>query len=199
MIYALPGMGADQRMYPAPWIRLAGFKAVDWTGVEATRTLPELAAAVVAKYGIRDDDALIGSSLGGMVAGEITKLRRIPRLFLVGSAVHPEEVNPWLAALHPLADLAPMDWLRVSAGKVPGELAAMFSDSDPVFVRAMLAAIFKWQGLGLTQTQVYRLHGRRDLVIPPPAKADLLLDGGHLVAMTHAKECTAFVALQLGL
>lgn len=30
-------------------------------------------------------------------------------------------------------------------------------------------------------------------VIPPPADVDLLLDAGHLIAMTHAAECAAFL------
>ena len=38
---------------------------------------------------IKDGDYLIGASLGGMVACEITKFRKIPRLYLIGSAVCP--------------------------------------------------------------------------------------------------------------
>ena len=35
-------------------------------------------------------------------------------------------------------------------------------------------------------------------VIPPPAHVDLLLNGGHLISMTHARECVDFVAGKLG-
>ncbi len=184
-------------MYPAPWTSLEGFKAADWTGLFKARTLSELVSAIVEKQNIRDGDTLIGSSLGGMVACEITRLRHIPKLFLVGSAIRRDEINPWLAALHPLADLAPMEWLRISAGKAPGELAAMFADTDAEFVRAMCKAVFQWEGLGVTQAKVLRLHGRQDHVIRPPVNADLLLEGGHLIAMTHAPECVAFVKRQL--
>lgn len=69
----------------------------------------------------------------------------------------------------------------------------MFAESAPEFVRAMCAAIFQWGGLGGTNAQVFRLQGRHDLVVPPPHRVDLLLEGGHLVAMTHAEECAAFV------
>jgi hypothetical protein len=57
----------------------------------------------------------------------------------------------------------------------------------------MCSAIFQWNGLGVTSTKVFRIHGKHDLVIPPPKQADLLLDGGHLVSMTHAEECVAFI------
>jgi len=197
MIHALPGMGADHRMYPEPWGRLPGFKAHDWVMSPDIRSVRQLAEVMVEACGIADGDVLVGVSLGGIVAGEITKLRKISQLFLVSSAVEPGEVNPWLAKLPGFMDQLPVEWLRRSAEKIPGELAAMFAQAEPAFVRNMCRAIFEWDGLGKTETQVFRVHGRSDLVISPPAGADLLLGGGHLIAMTHPGECAAFVAKQL--
>jgi pimeloyl-ACP methyl ester carboxylesterase len=197
MIHALPGTGADHRMFPEPWGSLPGFKAQDWITSPDIRTVRQLAEAMVEARGIADGDVLVGASLGGMVAAEITKFRKISRLFLVGSAVNKEEVNPWLAKLHPLADKVPMAWLKRSAGKLPGDAAAMLADADPDFVRRMILAIFQWEGLGKTQTQVFRIHGRKDKVISVPKDCDLLLGGGHLIAMTHAVECARFVERQL--
>ena len=143
--------------------------------------------------GIQDGDTLVGSSLGGMVACEITKLRKIPSLYLIGSAIRKEEVSGLLAALHPLARVAPIDWVRLSAGKIPAEFAQMFAGIEASFVRAMCAAAFKWEGLGVSKTRVFRLHGRFDLVIPPPPKADLLVNGGHLISISHAEQCVGFI------
>jgi hypothetical protein len=142
---------------------------------------------------INDGDVMIGASLGGMVACEITKIRKISRLYLIGSAVRKEEISRLLAVLHPLVQVAPVDWLRISAGKIPMELAQMFTSTETPFVRAMCAAIFKWEGLVPNTTKVFRLHGRHDFVIPPPKTVDLLIDGGHLISMTHAEECTEFI------
>jgi len=197
MIHALPGTGADHRMFPAPWGDLPGFRAHDWMTAPEIRSVRQLAVAMVEACAIADGDVLVGCSLGGMVAGEITKLRKIPQLFLVGSAVRKEEINPWLVKLHPLADKMPMKWLKRSAGKLPGEAAAMMAVADPEFVRRMIMAIFQWEGLGKTQAQVFRIHGRKDKVISVPQNCDLLLGGGHLIAMTHARECVAFVARHL--
>jgi len=144
-------------------------------------------------YNISDGDVLIGASLGGMVACEITKIRDISRLYLIGSAVRKEEISTLLSALHPLAQIAPLDWLRILAGKLPTELAQMFTSAEPAFVRAMCVAIFNWEGLGPSTTKVIRLHGRHDFVIPPPQTVDLLIDGGHLISMSHAAECAAFI------
>jgi pimeloyl-ACP methyl ester carboxylesterase len=193
MLHALPGMGADRRMYSAPWAAIPEFVAHDWICHSGEATIAQVAEAMCASCGIRDGDTLVGSSLGGMVACEITKIRSIPRLYLVGSATRREEINTLLSVLHPLARIAPLDWLQFSAGKIPTELAQMFSSTDASFVRAMCDAVFKWQGLGTTKTKVFRIHGKHDLVIPAPAQVDLLLDGGHLISLTHAQMCAEFI------
>jgi hypothetical protein len=193
MIHALPGMGADHRMYPAPWPSIPDFVPHDWVQYSGEQTLSEIASSMCDSCQINDGDDLIGASLGGMVACEITRIRKISRVFLIGSAVRKEEISTLLAALHPLAQIAPIDLLRVSAGKIPTELAQMFTSIEPPFVRAMCAAIFKWEGLGPSSTKVLRLHGRHDFVIPPPKAVDLLIDGGHLISMTNAAECTKFI------
>ena len=193
MIHALPGMGADRRMFPLPWNCLPHFAAHDWVRPTGEKTLQDIAASMCVAKGIRDGDVLVGASLGGMVACEITKIRNIRALYLVGSAIRKEEVNGLLAALHPLAQVAPLDWLQVSAGQMPTQLADMFSKADAGFVRTMCSAIFDWEGLGSTPVNVFRIHGKHDLIIPPPANADLLLDGGHLIAMSHAGPCVDFI------
>ena len=197
MIHALPGMGADRRMYPAPWSDLPGFVAHDWVRHSGEKSLAEVARAMCTARNIRDGDVLVGSSLGGMVACEITKLRSIPALYLIGSATSKEDIGGLLAALHPLARVAPLDLVRLAAGKIPIELVQMFTAVEGSFVRAMCAAIFEWDGLGASPTRVYRIHGKHDLVIPPRGRVDLLLDGGHLLALTHAPQCVDFIRARL--
>jgi hypothetical protein len=185
-------------MYPAPWSDLPGFVAHDWIRHSGEKSLAEVAQSMCGTLGIRDGDVLVGASLGGMIGCEITKIRKIPVLYLVGSATRREEVNGLLAALHPLARVAPIDWLRFSAGRIPTEFAQMFTGIEASFVRAMCSAIFEWDGLGISNTKVVRIHGKHDLVIPPPDRVDLLLDGGHLISMSHAQQCAEFIRADLG-
>jgi pimeloyl-ACP methyl ester carboxylesterase len=199
MIHAIPGMGADHRMFPSPWDTLPDFIAHDWPPHQDERTLSDVAARLCREYTIRDGDVVVGTSLGGMVACEIAKIRRLEGLYLVGSATRREEVNRWLAAIRPLANLAPIEWIRMTAGRMPSDLARMFSEAEPSFVRRMCQAIFDWEGCDANSVQCVRIHGRHDLVIPPPPQVDLLLDGGHLVAMTHAQACVDYVRSTSGL
>jgi pimeloyl-ACP methyl ester carboxylesterase len=197
MIHALPGLGANHRMYPAPWDALPDFRAHDWVRHQGEETLPEVADTLCRTCRVNHGDILIGSSLGGMVACELTKRRRIPILFLIGSALRKEEVSSILTTLHPLAPFAPWDWLKMSAGTIPHELAQMFKEAETSFLRSMCRAVFRWEGGVGPGTRVVRIHGTRDLVIPPPPEVDLLIEGGHVLALTHASKCAEFVATEI--
>ncbi len=193
MIHALPGTGADHRMFPPPWDELPGFRAHDWPAAPGIATVRDLAALVVERWAIADGDVVVGASLGGMVACEISRLRRLRALALVGGAAGAGEVNALFRGIRPLLPLVPLDFLRRAAASLPGELMQMFAAGDPAFIRAMCIAIADWNGTEPWPAPLWRVHGLRDLVIPPPPRADLLLEAGHLVAMTHAAACVAFL------
>ena len=107
--------------------------------------------------------------------------------------MNPSEISGLLAALRPLAPYAPVRFVQALSSSFPGDLARMIADADVGFVRNMCAAILDWDGLGSEHPGLLRIHGWNDLVILPPKKADLMLSGGHLIAMTHAKECVTFL------
>jgi pimeloyl-ACP methyl ester carboxylesterase len=197
MLFVLPGMGADSGMFTGSWRHLSDAVFIDWPSYQGEQTLTGIAGRIVALYDIPHDAVVIGTSLGGMVACEIAKLRRLRRLFLIGSAVHPSEINTLLTTLRPLAKYAPVDLLQILATSAPGELARMFTRTDPEFIRATLQAIFTWGGIDPAQSPPLRIHGKQDRVIPLPYDADLILNGGHLIAMTHATECCDFILKNL--
>ena len=191
-------MGADQRMFPCMWDDLHDLHRCEWIVHNGERTIRQVAESMVAKYGIVDGDTIVGASLGGMVACEISKFVNIKQLFLVGSAINSDEVNSLLNMIHPLAKYAPLDWIRVSSGKIPLDITQMFTGIEASFVRAMCDAIFEWEGLlDDTRVQVFRMHGKFDMIIPTPEHVDLLLNGGHLISITHEAECVNFIKAKL--
>ena len=99
MIHGFPGMGADSRMYPSPWNTLPDYIVHDWPCYERELSIADVARRMVDKYSIRDGDALVGTSLGGIVACEVAKLRKIETLFLIGSAKSKDDVNSFLSIL----------------------------------------------------------------------------------------------------
>jgi pimeloyl-ACP methyl ester carboxylesterase len=189
MFHVLPGMGADHRMYSAPaWQSLADARFLDWPVHHGETSVAAIADRIIAEAGIANGDIVVGSSLGG-----IARTLSLKSLVLIGSAKNKIEISGLLAALHPLARLAPIEFIQISAGKFPSELTQMFNQSQASFIRAMCAAIFDWSGLDESRIKPVRIHGMRDHVIPIPAQVDLALDAGHLIAMTHAEECVRFL------
>ena len=193
MIYVLPGMGATPQMYAGPWREIPDCCFLDWPAGGKEKSISDLALRMIDNAAIPDGATLVGSSLGGMVACEIAQIRRIERVFLIGSARKKEEMNTFLRLLYPLIDWVPMVAFQRACGGFPTVLGQMIRQSDPEFLRNMSRAIFEWDGLPPGVTTVHRIHGRRDLMIPPPGDGEALLDGGHLIAMTHATECVRFL------
>ncbi len=193
-IFVLPGMGADRGMYSAPsWQSIPGSRFLDWPEYRGESSIGAIANRLAQENAIVDGSAIIGTSLGGIVACEIANQVSLQGLALVSSAVHPSEISGILSMLHPLARLAPIDFIQAAVGKLPSELAGMFARSQASFIRASCAAIFEWKGLDTSRTTPLRIHGTHDHVIPMPSHADLKLEGGHLIAMSHADECVRFL------
>lgn len=194
MIYVLPGMGADSSMYRGEWRALENCTFLDWPDYRGETTLTAIAQRIVDGAGVRDGDAVVGHSLGGMVACEIARSRKLSRLILMGSATRKEEISSVLALLHPLADYTPFEFLQKAAARLPGELAEMFSRSQADFLRATCLAIFRWEGLDAGTAQPYRIHGKSDRVIPCPRQhVHCVLEGGHMIPVTHATDCVNFI------
>jgi pimeloyl-ACP methyl ester carboxylesterase len=185
-------MGADQRMYQGIWRQLDHTSFLDWSAGSSATTIREVAEEVIRTTDLGQGSTLIGSSFGGMVICEIARLRPVKRLILVGSAPNSAEVSGLLRWLHPLIDLAPLALAQALSGKMPTDLSIMFNDADADFIRRMCRAVFVWEGLANSDVPVHRIHGRHDRVIPPPTDAHLI-DGGHLIAMTHAAECVRII------
>lgn len=184
-------------MFPPPWNFLPGFKAQDWPRHQGESSLPELADRLIKEFRIQPGDGIIGASLGGMVGCEIAARMDLSHLVLVGSAVDATEVRSVLRLLHPVAAIIPFRLLTSLARRIPSGLAKGFGASDPEFIRAMCRAVCGWPGSPPLAANPLRIHGRSDWIIRPPRKADLFLDGGHLISMTQAAACVDFLRPRL--
>ncbi len=197
MKYLLPGMGATSEMYGGPWRSLENSHAIDWPEYRGEKSVGEVAERLIDKHGIRSEDIVVGSSLGGIVALEIHRRVRTRHVILIGSAVAKDEINAFLLASIPLAEVVPMRMIQHIAGMGFDEVSSMFAKADGEFVRAMCAGVGKWRGYDGSLQDVSRIHGDRDAVIQCPKNAHVIAGGGHLIAMTHAEECIEIMSALL--
>ncbi len=191
----LPGMGATAAMYNALRHKLDfEINFIDWPPYGGEKTYAEMARRVVDENQIENGDIIGGSSLGGMVALEISRIIKPRAIVLLGSAVNAGEVQSLLAIISPLATISPIALVQVLAGKNKNLVSTMFSDADTEFIRAMCAYLRLWPGYDGQMRNVYRLHGKMDHIIPCPSTgATVIEDAGHLIAMTHAQATASFL------
>lgn len=186
-------MGADSKMYQGAWSEIGPATCIDWPPYEGEASLSELAGKVAAHYPIQDNDILIGSSMGGMVALEIAKRLRLDRVVLVGSAIDVSEMNFILTLMTPFVDAAPVEFFQKLAARHDGLFQQMFAASDADFMRAMCKAISRWDGYAGDLARVTRIHGEKDMVIRCPRDCHVIERAGHLLPITHAKACVDII------
>jgi pimeloyl-ACP methyl ester carboxylesterase len=193
-IILLSGTGGDRRLFPKPWTDLPGVLPVDWPAWRGETTLREIAARLIAEQGIGPDDIVAGTSLGGMVACEIANITPVAGIVLVAGAIHPREVVAPLRWIHPLIRIVPLRLTQRLVARWPRVQFRMFTDSEATFIREVILAIFRWEGLiPGNPVKVLRIHGRRDPVIRCPSNARVVLEAGHMVTISHAEACVAEV------
>ncbi len=193
MVYLLPGMGANRKMYGA-WNQSSSYRFLDWPEFNGESSLRAVAEKIIENYDIGPDDIVGGSSLGGIVAIEIDEILNNSKVVLLGSAIDVTEVNSFLLKLSVLSDYAPIKVIQLLTGKYDVTLLKMFSESDPQFIKMMCQLIPTWKGYLGNPKKLLRIHGAKDLVISCPNEAHKILDGGHLIAMTHASNCEALLS-----
>ncbi|OYW31695.1 MAG: hypothetical protein B7Z47_00345 [Chthoniobacter sp. 12-60-6] len=209
-IYLIPGLGADHRNYPGPWQELPNCTALDWPEYHGKACMQEAARFMAEAWKLPPHAILVGTSFGGMLACEMAKFLPVHAVVLIASTTARENFTTTAK----MKRLLRMVWLRLAQrvlrgaqpvlekiwGRAPTPVARgvldsiqMFSVCQPGFYRNMFHAISTWEGLKDTTVSVVRIHGRQDELILPPTQADLFLEGGHLIVMTHARECVNFI------
>ncbi|MCB1123784.1 MAG: hypothetical protein KJT03_19675 [Verrucomicrobiae bacterium] len=188
MNFVLPGMGATNAMFSGCWRSLDNTSFLDWPKQTAASSIPELADELITRHSMRNGDSMTGTSLGGIVACEIANQLELDQLILIGAAIDKREINYFLGKISPLVNLTPIHFIQHLTGKIDIPIMQMFAQIEPAFMRTICEAIFRWEGLR-SGIKPFRIHGKHDSVIPIPEKVDLAIDGGHLIAMTHAEEC----------
>jgi pimeloyl-ACP methyl ester carboxylesterase len=193
MKFVLPGMGANALMYSGPWRRIKDSRFVDWPCYHNEQSISEVAVRLIEKYHLGSSDIMIGSSLGGCVGLEIANLVGVRKVYLVGSAMCADELSPLSKALMPLADRRVVKISQRAASFSKDGIPQMYAQSEPDFIVAMSKAIFCWPGYKGDRRRVARIHGRKDRFITCPSDCEIIDDGGHLIAVSHAARCVDFV------
>jgi len=193
MLYLLPGLGADKRMYQGPWEKLDGLVALDFPAYKGEKTLAEMATRIIEENNINSEDEIGGSSLGSMLALEIFKQLNNPGVFLLGSTPSLDTVGLIGKCVAPFLLMTPISFLKFFSKIRKNLLFEMFRSAETSFMNGMIKALGKWEGYTGDMTKVTQIHGTKDRILKCPKDCLKITGGGHLIAMTHAEECIAFI------
>ncbi len=203
MVYLIPGLGADGRVFQRLQPLLNGeTELLPWLPPESDdETLPHYAARMAARIPPAATGLLVGVSFGGVVGLEINRLRPGLRTVLVSSVPDADSLPPLLRLVRATGvyRLFPPQWLKlfpragqwyfgVKGGAEYRLFKRILRDMEPRYTRWAIARLLHWDS-----TQVGRsiqILGTRDRVFPPgPTPVEYLIKGGgHFMVLSHAPE-----------
>ncbi|UYZ62311.1 alpha/beta fold hydrolase [Hymenobacter weizhouensis] len=203
MIYLLPGLGADARVFRNLQPLLLGeSRVLEWVlPASPTEPLPAYAARLAADIPPEQTGLLVGISFGGVVALEINRLRPQLRTVLISSIPDAHSLPPLLRLIRATGvyRLVPPQLLKLFPrvgqwyfGVKNGEEYRLFRevlrDMEPRYTRWAIHSLLHWDSANVGRA--IQILGTHDRVFPPgPTPVEYLIPGGgHFMVVSHAQE-----------
>jgi pimeloyl-ACP methyl ester carboxylesterase len=201
-IYLIPGQGADERLFSDLKLENCETHILKFLVPQKNELLPEYAKRMAEQIDTTQSFSLVGVSLGGMIAVEISKFTHPEKVVLISSAKGRDElpVRYRFIKYVPLYKMFPGKMLKrmaniarpivepESKAKTP-VFKAMINDKDPDFMQRSLHMIANWDNKEKPSNLVH-IHGTKDKTLPvryihEPVKVK---GGGHMVTLVRAEE-----------
>ncbi|HZH36743.1 MAG TPA: alpha/beta hydrolase [Flavisolibacter sp.] len=208
-LYFISGLGADRRAFEK--LKLPPRFTphyIDWIKPEKGETLNSYAKRLAALIDTTQPFALIGLSMGGMIASAMTQFLQPRKTVLISSVGCREEFPPLfkLARLTQLHRLIPVPLLRrpnvmaywLFGAKSKNERRIMhhiISGADAHFIKWSIGAILSWNN-NIRPHGLYHIHGDKDKILPLCyTKPDVVVkNGSHFMVWTKAGEVSRLLA-----
>ena len=208
MLYLIPGLGADERVFQFLRIGNKPTKILHWETPEPEEPISHYASRLLSQVDQTQPIELLGVSFGGIIALEMAQQIPCQRLVLISSMLHPTERSPLfrIARNIRIAQWFPPNWMKRmamwGAGYAFGPLdrhnkrllKKIIKDTDPHFLQWASRKILHWEGVP-TRPAMVRLHGTWDRIFPisQVPSCVLIRKAGHLMIVTHADEISDWI------
>lgn len=210
------GMGADSRMFAVQLAAIPELTVPHWLPPKQNETLRQYAHRLAADIDPDRPCIIGGASFGGFLALEMLPYINAKACLLVGAVRTPAEL-PWtiriFRPLAPLCRLIPFELFLWASGFLGATYAWLLprrireflwlgGSLDADFFRWAAQAVLTWGKQGpppATSVPVYHIHGERDRVLPlrRTTPTEVVPGGGHIIAITHPEQVTAFLRHRL--
>jgi len=203
-IYLIPGLGADKRMYAAQLKVLPHAKVLEHLDPIKGESLTQYAHRVAEKIDTSRPFALVGTSLGGIISIELSRILKPEKIVLIASVKNRKEMPLFIRAMRVLKmhRLIPGNGFKRfnnlmvkrldSRGDSPAAevIKQMTIDCNPEFIEWAVNAIIHWQPPVDYRHDIVHIHGTNDQLFPIQKirNAVAIKNGSHVMNMTMSYE-----------
>ena len=201
-VYFIPGLGADKRVFR--YISLPETcEAVylEWLKPDKKESLEKYSIRMSQQIQSDEPFYVLGLSLGGMIAAEITRIFPQSKLILIASIPHAGHFPFYYRWINKagLQKLVPVTLIKTfvymkryfTAETLEDKnlIRSMARDADPSFIRWAMNAALEWRGYDYMEDTIH-IHGTKDIVLPVKytRPTHIVLNGSHLMIMDRAEE-----------
>ena len=207
-IYLIPGQGSDYRIFS----KLDLPDKYDTINVKhiipiKNETLCDYSNRISSQIDTTNKFALIGVSLGGMVATELADLLKPEVVILISSAKCRAEIPKRYRFMRkmPIYKIVPPKLYKLSSylaqpivepdrKKEKDIFSAMLHDKNPIFLKRATQMIINWDREEFS-SDIIHIHGNNDHTLPyRNIKADYTIkNGSHMMMLTNSKEINPLI------
>lgn len=210
-LYLIPGLGADRRLFNKLDLGAHAPHFLDWPTMPEGSTLKDFALALAGNIDATKPHALVGVSMGGMVAQELAALTHSAQVVIISSWKGPQEMPMPIRMMrgkHPERMLTPavfkhtLPLVRWQMGvETPEDVALLDAlvQAHPLEqLKIQINACLAWEGPATRVERLVHIHGDADRLMPIAYIKDpmVIKGGGHFMVFNKAGEVSAALDLQ---
>lgn len=206
-IYFIPGMGTTKEVFKNIDLHVDNVHYLEFPEPEKEETLKEYSHRMALPISDENENILIGMSMGGFVAQEISLLKKVAKLILLSSYTKGQDWQIMLELIKKfnltklMADRAFKDIVLAALALMPGyskpeksfllKMAKQFSANYYKFAAKRLV---NWEPAQLN-CPVIKIHGTKDELFPiEKVNANYTVQGGgHLMIMNKQTEISKYL------
>jgi len=207
-VYLIPGLGADKRMYTQQVKILPDAVVIEHLRVVKDETITDYAKRVAALIDTSLPFALIGTSLGGIVCVELSRIISPEKIILISSVKNRNELPLLLRSMkylhvHKLLSGERFKHLNKLIVKMLGSgensqtatlLEDMANDTPVEFIEWAIDAIVRWYPPEKCREDIIHIHGTKDRLLPfSKIKNAVAVNGTHVINMTMSEEVNCII------
>jgi pimeloyl-ACP methyl ester carboxylesterase len=210
LIYLIPGLGADHRVFKNLDLKPFQTQLINWLEPIKGESLTQYAKRLGdAHFDPNEEIILIGLSMGGMIAKEMMQYFNISKCIILSSVQVSNDFSPSikLARIIKIHKLIPITKVRrlnhltanyffsVKDDISKRALHKTIDETDPWFLEWSIDAILNWKN-EIYNPKIFHIHGNKDRIFPVSSlrkKPIIVKGGGHWMVVEKGKEISEII------